>query len=325
MRARPLRQNHLSKKMHMCAHIGSGSERTHASCHACSRRNRDATAHMHARAYRNALVTVVQSSPTDHNSPGKHKYVVESSLRDAPDLRRPTLQCAEVVTILRGVAEKSTEWNELVCVVQLDFARACDAVRHAAIARSMHRRGVPAPVGALYLREIRASTLVFGHIGWHTAPVSPTIGLRQGCGVSPMVFRWIMEDIFVEVQEDWRRRECELLAGRGRLMYICWADDTWLFAKSAGELSYVVQTLEDTAQRMAGLESRLPKCQWTRIHRPGQDMVELRPTPRTAHFEDMQETPAGACMKLVGACNSRRWAGWHSMPINSCGMHQDCC
>lgn len=60
---------------------------------------------------------------------------------------------------------------------------------------------------------------------------------------------------------------------------MCCVGDTWLLAKKATELSYVVQTLEDAARRMAGLELRLPKRQWTRVQRQGQDLPELRPTP----------------------------------------------
>lgn len=76
-----------------------------------------------------------------------------------------------------------------------------------------------------------------------------------------------MQRLCSDVEEEWRRKGCGLLIGRERLMYICWADDNWLFAKLATELSYVVQTLEETAQRMACLELRLPKCHWTGVQR----------------------------------------------------------
>lgn len=61
-------------------------------------------------------------------------------------------QCAEVVSLLRGVVEKSTVWSQPVCVAQLDFARAYDSVKHLAVARSMSKRGIPAPIAAAYLR-----------------------------------------------------------------------------------------------------------------------------------------------------------------------------
>lgn len=67
-----------------------------------------------------------------------------------------------------------------------------------------------------------------------------------------------------------------------------------------GELS-LVQMLEDAAKSMAGMELRLPRCQWRRIQRQGQGMAELRPTPQCTKLQEMQETPVGTCMKVVGA------------------------
>lgn len=118
--------------------------------------------------------------------------------------------------------------------------------------------------------------------------------------VSLVVFRWIMEDVFLEVQEDWRRRECGLLVGRGRLMYIGLADDTCLFAKLATVLMKA-QALEDAARRMVGLELRLPRCHWKRIQRQGQDLAELRPMPQCTTLREMQQTPPGFSIKVVGA------------------------
>lgn len=86
---------------------------------------------------------------------------------------------------------------------------------------------------------------------------------------------WIMEDSFPEVREERPRRGCGLVIGRERLLFACWADDTWIFAKSADE-SHMIQALEEAAARMAGLQLRLLACHWTRIPRQGQDFEELR-------------------------------------------------
>lgn len=57
--------------------------------------------------------------------------------------------------------------------------------------------------------------------------------------MSPMVFRLNMADILEEVSAEWAWLNCGLLVSRERLQYVCWAGDTWLFAKSIAELSYV--------------------------------------------------------------------------------------
>lgn len=63
----------------------------------------------------------------------------------------------------------------------------------------------------------------------------------------------------------------------------------------------MVQTPDDATKRMAGFELRLPKCQWTRIQRQGQDRPELRPTPQCVNLQERRETPVGSCMRVVGA------------------------
>lgn len=56
-----------------------------------------------------------------------------------------------------------------------------------------------------------------------------------------------------------------------------------------------------SAEKLAGLELRLMKCQWTRIQRHGQHKPELKPTPQCATLHEVQETPPGSCMKVMGA------------------------
>lgn len=138
----------------------------------------------------------------------------------------------------------------------------------------MHKRGEPAKVAEACIPEIWNSTTVVGHIGWHTAPVSPTSGMRQGCSVSSVVIRWVMEDILEQVSAEWSGHNCGILVCGDWLQYICWADDSRLFAKSATGLSYMVRALEEAARRRkAGMELRLPKSP-----RPGQDFPQLRPS-----------------------------------------------
>lgn len=69
----------------------------------------------------------------------------------------------------------------------------------------MYRRGVPIPVIVTYIRDMRSVGLVFVHGQWRTNPISSTVGLGQGCSLSPLVFRWRIED---EVAEAGRSGTC---------------------------------------------------------------------------------------------------------------------
>lgn len=60
----------------------------------------------------------------------------------------------------------------------------------------MARRGV-APAD---LPDMRAMRLVFQHGLWATDAVASRIGLRQGCRLSHLVFRWVMEVLLGDIQ-----------------------------------------------------------------------------------------------------------------------------
>lgn len=99
---------------------------------------------------------------------------------------RRGFQCAELVHCLRAVG-KATEWSVPAYMSQVDFAQARDSVR-------AMRRGVPPLVVAADLRDMRHSELLIARAGWQTRPIAPTVGLRQGCSLSRLVFRWVLED-----------------------------------------------------------------------------------------------------------------------------------
>lgn len=52
-------------------------------------------------------------------------------------------QCAELASFMRHVVGRSTEWGTPACVAQVDFARACDSVRHAAVVPHIESFGIP--------------------------------------------------------------------------------------------------------------------------------------------------------------------------------------
>lgn len=55
--------------------------------------------------------------------------------------------------------------------------------------------------------------MMFRHPGWATAESTPTVVLRQGCSVSPMLFCRCMEDMFASVQQEGAVRGCGLQIG----------------------------------------------------------------------------------------------------------------
>lgn len=115
---------------------------------------------------------------------------------------RKSFQCAELIQTLRCLTQKATLCQILKCVSQIEFTRSYDSVRLGAIQRSTLWPRVPAPGVATHLRDMRGSELCFTQDGWrkNTSPEHRA----QGYSMSPLVFRWIMEDAIDSVRTEWQ-------------------------------------------------------------------------------------------------------------------------
>lgn len=66
----------------------------------------------------------------------------------------------------------------------------------------------------------------------------------------------------------------------------CWADDTWLIAKSAAESNWMI--------------SEAWRSTWASIQQNGRDMQDAA-SPECSNLGRMTELPAGQCLRVLGA------------------------
>lgn len=187
----------------------------------------------------------------------------------------------------------------LVFFAQVDFARAYDSVLHSAVVRAMLRRGVPPPIGAAYVCDMRGTELVFQRAKLQTQGIRPTVGLRQGCSLSPLVFRWVMEDLVAEARREWNAAGCGFQMDDELLHILAWADDTWLFASSRRQLCRMVGILRRVAEQVVGLELRLDKCTWAEVRR--KDQSTHAGLGESTHLQHMAKVEPETWLKLLGA------------------------
>lgn len=102
--------------------------------------------------------------------------------------------CPDPVTIVCLLLEQRGEWGLKTCMLQLDLARAYDAVRHTAILKSMVKRGVPYPLALAYIREGMRAQMALSHEDCITEPIRAGVGLRQSCRASPTCFQRVFQD-----------------------------------------------------------------------------------------------------------------------------------
>lgn len=114
---------------------------------------------------------------------------------------------------------------------------------------------------------MRSSELVFLQGNWRTRPVTPSVGLRQGCSLGPLIFRWCVEDLAVASREQWTREGHGLPMDEELWQIVAWADDIYLFATGPNHRDRMVAVLRRLAHDMIGLVLRPEKCKWAAVQR----------------------------------------------------------
>lgn len=205
--------------------------------------------------------------------------------------------CVRLAHVLRVVVETPTDRRTLLFVARLVFACTYDSVLHSAVICDMARRSVPEPFAtATYVRDMRNSEVVFEHGGWRKKGIYPTVGLRQGCSVSPLLLRRVMEDLVALAREDWSAQPCGVWVDTELLQILAGADDTWPFEATQAQGHRMFGTSCRLAKGVAGLGLRLE-------HVNRQNCADESP-PRAKHPRNTPsicnkwaKTPPGTCLK----------------------------
>lgn len=90
----------------------------------------------------------------------------------------------------------------------------------------MYRRGAPRPIITINLRD--TSPVDFSVV--HGVLRTPAIGLRQGCSLSFIIFRWCMEDLASGARARRQSYGQGLAMDDVTLRLLAWADDVYVFA-----------------------------------------------------------------------------------------------
>lgn len=140
----------------------------------------------------------------------------------------------------------------------------------------------------------------FRQMAWQTDTTMPTAEFRQGRILSPVVFRWVLDDVLSTLRVRWESRDMGVAVGPGPLLYRAWADPTLLAAhhtQSGRNLCTDLRSNE--AAKKANLEFTCAKCGWSEVRRQGQP-----PTPvPEAHQElgTMAQSDMTATIRVLGS------------------------
>lgn len=159
--------------------------------------------------------------------------------------------CAELVTTVRLLLEKRSEWKQRTCL--------CKSTLLVLTTASCMQPSSTQWAGGMYPGHCRSPTfarralMVLRHASWETSPIRAGIGLRQGCSASPLVFRWVLQDCLMPLHNTWAESGRGIRVEEETLAHLAWADDTWLFSDTPASADIMLSELESRATRETGL------------------------------------------------------------------------
>ena len=175
---------------------------------------------------------------------------VEKLLAEEQAGFRPGRSTVEQIFNLRIICEKYRELNKELHHNFIDFKKAFDRVWHegmwAVLEKHNISKSITDIIRALYDRS--ESTVQIG--GVRSEPFHPTVGVRQGCPLSPCLFNLFLEQIMTESLEDF---EGTVKIGGRNVSNLRFADDIDLIAGSHNELADLTLRL-DTIATKYGME-----------------------------------------------------------------------
>jgi hypothetical protein len=164
----------------------------------------------------------------------------------------------DTLHLLRNVFDYCRE-RDLPCLaVSLDQAKAFDKVDHEYLFYVMERMGI----GPIFLSmarqlytEIYSQVLVNGFL---TVAFKVTRSVRQGCGLSPLLFNIAIEPLIISITQSLLFRGVPIPGGGGEERAICFADDLTLLAQNEFSVE-IALSLFDVYSRASGAEINVAK------------------------------------------------------------------
>jgi hypothetical protein len=204
---------------------------------------------------------------------------------------------SEAIFTMRRLQELARRDRQPVFAAHVDLSRAFDTVSRPALSAVLRARGLDPTLISL-IQDLYADNRVSVRVGSASAPpVCPTIGVRQGCPLSPLLFnvfidlaaRQLEAAGFAGVTAEVRLSGCRYkrpaaAAARRptpthlrRLLYLLYADDMVVLARSAAELSRLLSNLHSIFSGL-GLQINFSKTKYQQLGHPSFNTDALAPS-----------------------------------------------
>ncbi|KAL7726621.1 hypothetical protein ACLKA6_010486 [Drosophila palustris] len=196
---------------------------------------------------------------------------IEPTLRDEQAGFRPQRSCVDQANTLRAITEQAVEWRSPLYLLFIDFKKAFDTVKRAAIWQALARKGVPDNIIAIIKAMYENAELSVLHKGKISAPFQTRTGVKQGCPLSPLLFNMVVDEIMREVCTSRRGITWSLTQHLEDLDY---ADDICLMSHKLSDIQAKANDLSRIASRV-GLEINAAKTKAMRFNHVNQGHITI--------------------------------------------------
>lgn len=181
----------------------------------------------------------------------------EEILSEAQAGFRPGRSTVDQLFTLRQIIERHLEKNQEIYCCYIDFEKAFDSVSQEGLWKAMKFFGYPAKyitlLQALYNKS-KSAVRVNGEL---TDWFRTTVGVRQGCILSPQLFNILLELVMLYATHD---STYGVMVSGHRINNLRFADDIALIAASENSLQLLVDSVNDVS-RNYGLKINIKKTE----------------------------------------------------------------
>jgi len=192
---------------------------------------------------------------------------------------RPSRGTIEQIFSLRLLAEKYVELQDgELYIIFIDFMKAFDRVWHEALWRILQHYGLqPKLVGLLEdLYKRTESAVIVGHD--ITEWFNQSVGVRQGCIMSPDLFNLYLEHIMRLALDRLNQEEVGASVGGRQLNNLRFADDIGLLAETADKAQQLLTRVDEESTKFGQA-----------IHNKKTEWMWVRPTPKKNELSEHKE------------------------------------
>lgn len=178
---------------------------------------------------------------------------------------RPNRSCPEQILNLKLILRHQKVYNKNIVCTFVDFKKAYDSVDRESLFQILKEQGLDLKTLALIRETLTDTKSKVKFMGELSEPFQIKTGVRQGDGLSPLLFNCVLEKVI----QEWRKQKSEqnvdqpIKLGRTNIKVDClaFADDLAILARDTTTALKQIEILKEVAEKV-GLQISFEKTEY---------------------------------------------------------------